>query len=101
MDMQDLAAACENVESYDLEDGNSDIDFVLMTLENEDLEFNTSTSRNTMCDDGSISTELYNKYPSIGDVSVSIADVGHFESSDSYVPDRYLKIDGRHYVVFN
>ena len=59
MDMQDLAGACDNMESYDMEDGNSDTDFLLMTLDDEDLEFNTSTSRNTMCDDGAVSTELY------------------------------------------
>ena len=101
MDMQNLDAACDNVESDDMEEGNSDIDFVIMTLDNEDLEFNTSTSRNNMCNDGAVSTALYNKYPSIGDASVSIADIGHFESSDSTVPDCYLKIDERDYAAFN
>ena len=66
MDMQNLVAACDNVEIDDEEEGNRDTDFILMTLDNEDLEFNTSTSRNTMCNDNAVSTVLYNKYPCIG-----------------------------------
>ena len=101
MDMQNFAADYENVDSDNMDDDNSDTDFILMTLDNEDLEFNTSTSRNTVWNDGAVSTALYNKYPSIGDVSVSITDVSHFESSNYSVPYHHLNIDGRDYAAFN
>ena len=88
-DMQDLAAACDNEESDDVEDGYSDTDFVLMALDDADLEFNTSTSGNTTCDDGTVCTASNNTYPSTGEVSVSITNVSHFESSEKSSPDHY------------